>query len=206
MPRPAVDPKETRRKILAAARTVFAREGFVEATLAQVAQEAGLGKSSLFRHVDSKAALFVESLLDQAIDPQPIIDAVFARTDDPEERLRRLAQAQHGFWRTNPGFRQVLWALDNQDLIGEVPKELVVRARAQWQAPLRALEQTIEAGIASGDFRPCDPKVTANLFWNLGNLMFDLRFSHERRKLLGAPLERLMEEGLELFLSGLRAR
>ena len=197
---------ETRDRILEAAKLVFARDGFVETTLAEIAREAGLGKSSLFRHVKSKAELFVEALLDQATDTRPYIETVFASTDEPEERLRRLADAQRGFLLANPGFRQVVWALDNQDLIGEVPKELAARARERWRPPLEALEQVIEAGIATGDFRPCDPKVTAHLIWNLGNLSFELRFSHERRRALGVSLERLMEEGIELILTGLRAR
>ena len=200
----ASDSEETRRRILAAARVVFARDGFVDATLAEVAREAGLGKSSLYRHVESKAELFVETLVAQTEDAAPLIAAVAACDDPPEAKLRALAAAQRAFLAEHPDYRQVVWAIDNQDLIGELPRALVDRVRALWQAPLDGLEAIIADGIACGDFRDCDPRVAAHVIWNLGNLVFELRFSHERRRLLGVPLERFQEEALELAIRGLR--
>ena len=197
---------ETRRKILDAARIVFAREGFLEATLSQVAREAGLGKSSLYRHVASKAELFVESLLDQTTDTGPMIDAILAQHESAEEQLRALAAAQRAFLDDNPGYRQVIWAIDNQDLIGEIPRQLVDRARAQWVVHLDALERVVAHGIETGEFRRVDPSLAAHVLWNQGNLLFELRFSHERKRLLGAPIQKFGEESLELLIQGLRTR
>lgn len=196
---------DTRRRILAAAQIVFARDGFADTTLAEVAREAGLGKSSLYRHVESKAELFVEALLEQAAEPDHYVTPALENDATPEEQLRALATAQRRFSETHPAFRQVVWAIDNQDLIGDLPKPLIARARARWERPLQAIEGILERGIARGDFRPCDPHMTAHIIWNTGNLFFDLRFSHERRRMLGAPLERFHEEALELIIAGLRA-
>lgn len=198
-------PKErTRARILEAARIVFAREGFVEATLTQVAVEAGLGKSSLYRHVDSKAELFVEALLSTTRDVKPLIDAVLAEETSAEAQLRRLADAQLAFMRDNPSFRQVIWAIDNQDLIGDIPRELIERAREQWVVHLSVLERVIANGIESGEFRECDPRLTAHVIWNIGNLAFELRFSHERKRLLEVPVDRFYADALELALAGLK--
>ena len=195
---------ETRRKILDAARIVFAREGFLEATLSQVAREAGLGKSSLYRHVVSKAELFVESLLDQTTDTRPMIDALLSQYESAEEQLRALAAAQRAFLDDNPSYRQVIWANDNQDLIGEIPRDLVDRAREQWVVHLDALERVVRHGIERGEFRKIDPTLAAHVLWNQGNLLFELRFSHERKRLLGSPIQKVGEESLELLIQGLR--
>jgi AcrR family transcriptional regulator len=197
---------ETRRKILDAARIVFAREGFLEATLSQVAREAGLGKSSLYRHVVSKAELFVESLLDQTTDTAPIIEAIIGQHESAEQQLRALAAAQRAFLDDNPGYRQVIWAIDNQDLIGEIPRALVDRARSQWIVHLDALERVVTHGIDTGEFRKIDPTLAAHVLWNQGNLLFELRFSHERKRLLGSPIQKFGEESLELLIQGLRKR
>ena len=49
-----------RQKILLAALRVFARRGFQRATLREVAQEAGIGKSTIYEYFHSKTHLFQE--------------------------------------------------------------------------------------------------------------------------------------------------
>ena len=53
---------ERRKEILIAATRVFARAGFHGATTRQIAQEAGVAEALLYRHFDSKQALFVEAV------------------------------------------------------------------------------------------------------------------------------------------------
>lgn len=196
--------RETRERIFEAARTVFARRGYLEATLEEIAREAGVGKSSLFRHVDSKAELLLESLLRQDEDATPRIREVFQREATAEARLRGLAAELLDFWTSHPAYRPMFWALDNQDLIGALPPALVERVTRTWQPSLQAVVAVVQGGIDSGEFRPCDPHVTAHVIWNLGNLMLELKFSPERQRLLGVPLERMFEEAIELVISGLR--
>jgi len=50
---------ETRRRLLAAARTVFAERGFYGASLDAVAEEAGLTKGAVYSRFESKADLFL---------------------------------------------------------------------------------------------------------------------------------------------------
>jgi AcrR family transcriptional regulator len=58
------NPVELRSLLLRAAEDVFAREGYAAATTRDLAREAGVAESVLFRHFPSKAALFRESVLD----------------------------------------------------------------------------------------------------------------------------------------------
>src|SRR4051794_16274585 len=51
--------QHTREALLAAAREVFARDGFHGATLERVAQEAGFTKGAVYSAFDSKADLFL---------------------------------------------------------------------------------------------------------------------------------------------------
>lgn len=58
--------KEARRSaIIAAAKTVFARDGFHDATIAAVAREAGIAYGSIYWYFDSKDALFRALMDDQ---------------------------------------------------------------------------------------------------------------------------------------------
>jgi AcrR family transcriptional regulator len=197
---------DTRRRILEAARIVFARDGYLDATLEDVAGEAGVGKSTLYRHVESKAELLAQTLIEQDEDPAPRIAAALSQHDSAESQLRALAGVLATFIEENPAYRPKLWAIDNQDLIGELPPAVLHRAEESYQVELSALEEVIRRGIERGEFRRCDPRVTAHVIWNLGVLLFDLRFSHLRRRLLGSSVERFFREGLELVIQGLRRR
>lgn len=50
---------DTRRRVLDAARTVFARDGFLQARIADVAKAAGVGMSRFYRQFPTKTELFV---------------------------------------------------------------------------------------------------------------------------------------------------
>ncbi len=55
---PQILKDEVRARILAAALDVFAAQGFIGATMATIAERAGLGTASLYRYYESKDALF----------------------------------------------------------------------------------------------------------------------------------------------------
>lgn len=54
--------RETRERILASARTVFGRRGFGEATMEEIALDAGVSNGALYHHFPSKGELFREIL------------------------------------------------------------------------------------------------------------------------------------------------
>ncbi len=54
--------KETRGRIIAAARKLFEEKGFAAATTKQIAALAGLSEVTLFRHFETKRALFEETV------------------------------------------------------------------------------------------------------------------------------------------------
>ncbi|MGH0034641.1 MAG: TetR/AcrR family transcriptional regulator [Myxococcota bacterium] len=195
----------TWRRILAAARIVFARDGYVDATLAEVAREADIGKSTLYRHVDSKADLLFETLVSRDEDPSEWIARILDADVSAEEQLRALGSAFFEFTETHPDYRPILWAIDNQDLIGDLSKRLVRRAVETWQPQIEAVTRVVERGVARGEFRDCDPHLAAHLVWNWSVLLLDLQYSPVRRQMMRRPLERFFEEGLETLVRGLRA-
>lgn len=87
--------QQTRTALLAAARTVFARDGYHGARLEVIAHEAGYSKGAVYSNFDGKAALFlavVDADLNEAdtelardgVDPWNLCDAAPAPTDEPD--------------------------------------------------------------------------------------------------------------------------
>lgn len=54
--------KDTRNKIIGAARTLFEEKGFAAATTRQISKLAGVSEVTLFRHFETKRALFEETV------------------------------------------------------------------------------------------------------------------------------------------------
>jgi TetR/AcrR family acrAB operon transcriptional repressor len=72
--------QETREQLLDAAERVFLERGVGHATLAEVAEAAGLTRGAIYHHFDSKAELF-EAMVARAEMP---IDAAFESHDTPD--------------------------------------------------------------------------------------------------------------------------
>ena len=87
--------RRSRARIREAARALFEERGFDRATLREIAARAGMGTSSIYRHVQSKEELLVQELADL----QEEAWARFRRTDrrsaPARERIGRLFDAQH---------------------------------------------------------------------------------------------------------------
>jgi len=152
--------RQTRTKILAAAREVFAEDGYVEARMVDIAQRAGLSNGGLYRYFPSKDAVFAALIADLHED----LFKASGRTahsfaDDPRKAL---TEANRGYIEkyfdnrdvmrafieaagVDEGFRRIWWdmrdrhvrrftaALSSEhgiDEIGGVPAATVVTAMA----------------------------------------------------------------------------
>lgn len=63
------DSAATRRALLAAARELFAAQGYERTTVRAVAERAGVNQALLFRYFGNKEALFAEAVTEQAMAP-----------------------------------------------------------------------------------------------------------------------------------------
>ena len=82
----------TRATILAEARTIFARQGYAETSLREIAEAVGIKTPSLYAHFPSKEALFAEIMVQLWERSMAQIELAY-RTDKPlREQLRQLLQ------------------------------------------------------------------------------------------------------------------
>ncbi len=99
--------RRSRAIILAAARELFSEKGFDGATLRDIAARAGMGVSSLYRHIQSKEELLVGELV--AKQEQAWIH--FRREDQgglgARERISRWVVLQHDLLSLDPDFSRI---------------------------------------------------------------------------------------------------
>ena len=82
---------ETRKRLVAAAKEIFERDGFLDARISDIAERAGLSHGSFYHDFESKEEVFREVALE--VDERltaPMYDVIFDRSFDasPYERLR----------------------------------------------------------------------------------------------------------------------
>ncbi len=147
--------------ILAAALRVFAATGYSRARLEDVAREAGISKAALYLYFDGKQAIF-EALVRSAVVPNV-------------ERLEALVAG----WQGNSAdlLRNLIQAIGRLVIESELsafPKLIVAEAAnfpdlAQFyrtqviERVLGVLASIVSRGVASGEFRPADPALSARL-------------------------------------------
>lgn len=194
-----------RRRILDAAREVFFRDGFVAANLDEVARRAEVAKGTLYRYFESKAELYVAVLAHNGEVFEQKMRATLDPSLSPGDQIRRTGRFYFEHWTQNREYFQIFWAIENQALIGELPRDAVDAVTRLWENCLRVLAGEIRRGIDEGAFRPCDPWEVANIFWTLANGLIQTEFSAARRRLRRQPLESTFEHALEFMLAGLSA-
>jgi len=149
-------PEDTRAQILRAAKTLFGRYGFRKTSLADVAAEARMGKSSIYYYFPSKEDLF-----------RAVVDAEFktlsARVREaiageisPEARLRTYVLTR---MRVARELASAYAALHDDYLTG-LPFVEQVRQEA-FQEEVKAIQGILEEGIRAGEFDIPNPQLTA---------------------------------------------
>jgi AcrR family transcriptional regulator len=91
----------SRRRIREAARALFSERGFDGATLRAIAQRAGMGASSIYRHVRTKHELLILELADLQEEAWTRFRLGDDRAAPTRERVHRFFQAQHALLASN---------------------------------------------------------------------------------------------------------
>jgi AcrR family transcriptional regulator len=203
-------PASSRDKILDVAEALFARRGYAGVGLREVAEQVGLGKSSLFHHFRSKAELYLAVLLrvferiDERVRPS------FEAGGPPEERLDRSVEALIDALAEHPTTaRLLLRGLFEDD-------DLPDRASAALAEAERALEKLVggmlgllHEGIESGAFRSASPGHVLQTL--IGAVVYHFASGEFGEGMIGAPLfskgavRRRKDEVKQLLLRGLSA-
>lgn len=145
----------TRERILAATLTLVAADGWSAATMAAVAGAAGVATGSIYRHVESKDALFVE-VFQRAAGPE--LDRVAHAAAHPGPVPARVEAALRLFARRALRGRRLAHAL-----LSEPAGPGVETARLVFRAGYRSvLRDLLAEGVATGELAgDHDPDVLA---------------------------------------------
>jgi AcrR family transcriptional regulator len=196
---------ESRRRILDAARDVFFRDGFMRANLDEMAEKAGVAKGTLYRYFESKADLYVAVLINNYEIFHDQMVAAGHQGETSLERLRSIAKFYFNHWLNHPDYFQIFWALDNESVIGDLPRDVIEKIADFWEMNLNITHEALVDGVKSGEFVECDTWEIAHILWSIANGLIESDNTKARRQIRRRPLEPLYFHAIDTLIRGILA-
>ncbi len=194
---------ESRRRILEAARDVFFRDGFMRANLDEMAEKAGVAKGTLYRYFESKADLYVAVLTNNYEIFQRQMEKAGEVGDTALDRMHSIATYYFAHWLENPDYFQIFWAVDNESVIGDLPRDVIEKIGDFWEQNLNVTHAVLVAGVESGEFVECDTWEIATIIWTVADGLIESDNTKARRQIRRRPLEPLYMHAIETIMRGI---
>ncbi len=196
-PRPDVSEARSA-QILEAAMTVFARQGFHQARMDDIAEETGLSKGALYLYFKSKDAIIAALL--KALLARELAQArrIVQRTEPALDRLNAFVDVVvQDFSKMLPMMSVYLEFL-SQAFRRQAVRDAIRESFSDFRAILIEL---VEQGIAAGEFRRVEPEAAALAIGALIEGMVLLWVYDSQR----VELDTNIRSGVQLILDGLKA-
>ena len=189
--------EERRIDIMEAALNVFARKGYNGARTKEIAKEAGISETLIFRHFDTKENLY-EQALEHLYSHHPVFDEMEPAMQAKDDRKVLYVLARHVMEHGREDRRIVRLNLYN-GLEGINPDK-------DKSGPIDILENYLRQRMEEGGLKKGDPHLAARFF------MYQVFFyvSEIQLKLTGPPLDINDDQAasamVDFFLEGLLPR
>ncbi len=148
--------------LLDTGRELFTRQGLRKTSLEELVAPAGMAKSSFYQFFDSKEALYLELMLQEAgAVKRTVIDDALRTTDDTREGLRRFLRATLDVLATNPLWRRLTTHPDEMQAVAR--KLDPARVTAMSDNPATALTACIVEKQRDRELIDADPAVVVGV-------------------------------------------
>lgn len=170
---------------------VFLKQGFHETSMQEIAQAAGLGKSTLYDYFRTKDEILVYFFEDQFGDMADSTQKIALQNLSADKRLRQVMEQYLENLQANKSLFMKLTA-ESQRLKPESQKKIQDKRHA-FQDMIRAL---IDEGIREGVFRKVNSLLAARLLLSaMTPVVYGSRFT-------GTPQE-MLKDTLDIFFKGI---
>ncbi len=192
---PLTDEEQMRRRheIYGASLKLFLSKGFQETSMREIAEEAGIGKSTFYDYFHNKDEILVWGVQDQLEDLTAEACRIAALPLPASERLRRVMKGHAEYVMASKEFFLKL-SFEVQRLSLESQKRIQV-ARHEYQDTIRRI---IDDGIREGAFRKVDSLLAARL------LIMAVTPTIVTSRPTGTP-QKMLERAFDIILKGMQA-
>lgn len=187
-----------RLRILKAATVVFSRKGFHNAKVEEIAEQADVGKGTVYEYFASKKELFLEMILHTHYKYEDMVMQVLPEANTIYEKLQTLFEVTMQFLSRHKEMAQILLA-DHPTVNEEVHRVLLKKERQK----VEELSKMLEGAIRRNEIRPVNTSAAALVI--LGSLALagsQVVFSKNKEEL---DCKQLAQDVIDILLHGLEA-
>ncbi len=167
-----------RREILRSAQKVFAREGFQEATMEKIAQDAGISKGTIYLYFKNKTDLFLQAIDEKLDEFISLIQKSLEGDHSPLKKIWKVVSTQMEFFEAHKEFFKVCLNIKGEFYL-EHPQECFKRLKEKFQPYFDELSRVVEEGIKQGTFHRVEPMKAARILAEMINSLIFYRVIHE---------------------------
>ena len=184
--------EKRRHEIFHSVVNIFLKKGFQETSMREIAEVAGLGKSTLYDYFKTKDDILIYYFVDQLSDLTEAAQKIAMQNKSADRRLREVVKIHLEYLQANKNLFMKL-SLEAQRLKLESQSRIQEKRHA-YQDLVRAL---IDEGVREGAFRKVDPLLAARiLIMAMAPVVFTSRPT-------GASQEALMKDAMDIFFKGI---
>jgi len=199
---------QRRGEILAAARSLFLKEGVDRVTIRAICARVGFTAPALYRHFKDKREIIIaicNETLGRLLDR---FRRIRAEEPDPLEALKQMMESYVLFALTHRDeYRLCFMSKDLLmiELAGDIQSdEDAIRAGILGPLVLRELAEHVGLCIQRGILRQGDPQTLTEAIWSCGHGLASLLITHPHFK--NRPQDELIATAMDMTLSGLLKR
>lgn len=156
----STDMRPGRERILEHARLLFMDRGFVDVSMREIADAAGLRKASIYHHFRDKEELFTAIVLEETIDLRHQMEASVEGVTDFRERLHRLTETQMISTRSH-SMRLA------EDFRTHIPENRHEEMHAELRKLFAIYESVFADAHAAGEITSIEPSLAASCFFQI---------------------------------------
>lgn len=186
---------ERKKQVIEEAARLFASKRFDEVLMDDIAQQAGVGKGTLYTYFADKEELYFAVVFEGISRLNEKLQIKANRQKDPIEKLRRMVHAIVSFFSQNRFFFRLMSIEDGKSEGGR--GENRKRWHEQRRIQLEAIETVLRGGVEEGVFAVDHPRVEAAI---LRDMVRSLMIHSEGE----LSVDQMVDITMRIFVRGIR--
>lgn len=187
--------KGKRELIIQAAMKIFARDGFHKAKVGDIAEEAGIGKGTIYEYFKSKKNVFEEMIKYSLSVYLENIQEIFHKENSTEQKLKAFIIQAQALAQNHIDILKI--SSQENGVAGENIMKIIISTQSYI---LKEIENIFQQGIEKNELRKLDIETAAISFIGaVKSFMIFHHFSHQRMM-----KEDEIDRFLDIYMNGLK--
>ena len=184
-----------RERVLAEATHLFVTHGYNGISMREIAEAVGVSKAGLYYHFKDKQDLFLAILADNLISIGQLVQQAPSTGTSSREQIGQLVRSLFA----QPAEQRAVIRLASLEMAHLAPEARAAFGRDYEAQFIGRIAAILQAGVASGELRPIDPRATT---WLLLGMMYPFFTPNPNYDRIPEPMIELL---LTVFFDGTTA-